>query len=148
MTIGFTGTRQGMTHAQREKVRELLCDLLEGHVAADVLAVHGDCVGADADFARIAIDLGLDVCIRPCTVEGLRAHTNGREIERPKAPMQRNRDIVADATVMIACPFARVTSRRQEKGGTWATIGFTRRAKKPLHIVWPDGEVTRERCDE
>lgn len=72
----------------------------------------------------------------PCTFVGLRAFCTVA-IADPKPPMQRNRDIVALADKVIACPpnYERIKSG----SGTWATIGFAERAGKPLAIVYPDG---------
>lgn len=51
MKIGFTGTRQGMTPAQRLKATHWLAKLsaTEFH--------HGDCMGADAEAHAIALSL-------------------------------------------------------------------------------------------
>lgn len=136
LTIGFTGTRNGMTKYQKEKVEEILSDL------GGTVGVHGDCIGADEDFHNLCVALGMEMNIRPCTYENMRAWTDGDEVDVPKRPMQRNRDIVADADVMIACPpnFDRIKSG----SGTWATIGFSRKAEKHLFIVYPDGSVDEE----
>jgi hypothetical protein len=48
------------------------------------------------------------------------------------------------STVMIAAPLESV---EQAYGGTWRTIEMTRKAKRPLAIVWRDGAVTRERWE-
>src|SRR5258708_990516 len=44
-TVGFTGSRAGMTPAQLEQVRALVRGADEGH--------HGDCVGADEKFHAV-----------------------------------------------------------------------------------------------
>ena len=55
MRVGFTGTREGLTSAQRDALREVLRAL-----APSVLA-HGDCVGSDAAAHAVARDLdGVD----------------------------------------------------------------------------------------
>lgn len=50
LSIGFTGTRHGMTPAQWHAVRRLVEDWSSGS-AFD--AHHGDCIGADAEFHAI-----------------------------------------------------------------------------------------------
>ncbi len=135
-TVGFTGTRNGMTEPQRQAVRGILM------AREPSVCVHGDCVGADADFDGICQELGIERTCRPCTFESMRAHTGAREVAEPKRPMARNRDIVADADFMIACP---PNFERIKKGsGTWATIGFAERAQKELFVIFPDGRISRD----
>jgi len=55
--------------------------------------------------------------------------------------MKRNKAIVAEAHVMLAAPR---DMTEQQYGGTWKTIGMTRKAKKPLVIVFPDGTTQGE----
>jgi hypothetical protein len=76
--LGFTGTRQGMTLAQRKAIESLLRDGL----ALDSVLVHGDCVGADADMHTLARDASVSYRVRgrvafwhvgnraPCEEEG------------------------------------------------------------------------------
>jgi len=136
-TIGFTGARKGMTLEQKQTVEEIV-QSLDGATHC----VHGDCIGADADFHDICVSTGLVPRLRPCTYENMRAYCEGEEVDYPKRPMQRNRDIVAEANVMIACPpnYDEIKSG----SGTWATIKFSRRAKKPLYIIYPDGSLDYE----
>ncbi len=137
--IGFTGTRNGMTREQKLAVERLLDTLWP-----DVV-VHGDCVGADADFDGICGAIGITRHVRPCTYENMRAHCEKHGaivVAEPKRPMARNRDIVADATpagALIACPPNR--ERIKSGSGTWATIGFGERAGVRVFRVYPDGEV-------
>ena len=100
----------------------------------------------DAEFNDLCLERHIHTETRPCTIEGMRAHATAKQIAEPKAPMQRNRDIVADADVMIACPPNYVEIKRGS--GTWATIKFTRRAKKPLYIVFPNGKIQKERVEK
>lgn len=146
--VGFTGTRNGMTDAQRTKMEASLSMLYHEHsrVLPDVpiVGLHGDCVGADADFDALCREAGWETWCRPCTHPDMRmrARTGAREIASPMAPMVRNRAIVAQAHVMFACP---PTKERIKSGsGTWATIGFAKRAGVPLTIVFPDGDMEIE----
>ena len=141
--IGFTGTRSGMTPEQKVTVTRLLANVPIGSTG-----VHGDCIGADADFDAICTELNIKTSCRPCTFDNMRAHTGAEQIAPPKPPMQRNRDIVADVTqdgALLACP---PNYERLAKGsGTWATIGFGVRARKQVIIIFPDG-TTREIATE
>lgn len=143
--IGFTGTRYGCKPAQYLALSELLGDLDENNPWGAPLpyAHHGDCIGADAEFHAMAFGLEWPVVIHPPVDNAHRANCMGWvSMDAPQPHMQRNRAIVAAADIMIACPF---DMTEQTRGGTWKTIGFTRKAGKPLAIVWPDGTVTRER---
>lgn len=139
MVIGFTGTRKGMTEAQRGAVLAVLCKVRPRTV------VHGDAIGADADFHKICTETygGTPwVRIRPCNIASERAFCTGDATHPVKPPLMRNRAIVADADAMIACP---AQAEEQARGGTWFTIRETRRQNKPLYLVLPDGAVKEER---
>lgn len=134
MKIGFTGTRAGLTEAQAKTLSAWLKTLLSHGAAA---AVHGDCVGADAEFDALCAGLGMDRVCRPCDLPEFRAQTGAKSIAAPEPPLDRNKRIVEDATLMLACPFGR--KERYRGSGTWATIRAARRAERPLILVYPDG---------
>lgn len=133
--VGFTGTRVGMTPDQRLTVAALLDDVSISWVH------HGDCIGADADFHRIARAQGLKIKGHPPTEPALRAWCDFDEIAEPKPYLDRDRDIVAETAWLIATPKESV---RRSYGGTWRTVGFASEATKPTVIVWPDGSLERE----
>lgn len=141
LSIGFTGTRHGMTSGQWHAVRDLVFELSAGHVFT---SHHGDCVGADEQFNEICGSFCARalVTVHPGPVGDLSAGCVGVERRAPAAHMRRNRNIVNEATVVIAAP---LEMTRRERGGTWATIGMARKAGKPLAIAWPDGSLTKER---
>lgn len=124
--IGFTGTREGMTDDQRMAVRELLITLDPDEVR------HGDCVGADEDFNNVAVELGLPVVIHPPDDPKHRAWCVG-EIMTQRPYLDRNRDIVDAAGVMIACPGGPEVTR----SGTWSTIRYAKRSDTQIYIVEP-----------
>lgn len=140
--IGFTGPRDGMFSPQDAAVVHLIETWTRILPPALLSGLHGDCVGGDARFDAILERFGVNTFCRPCTWEKFRARTRAEVIAEPVAPMVRNRAIVADVAVMIACP---PTERKVPHSGTWATIGFTRRVEKPLALVLPNGEITFER---
>jgi hypothetical protein len=136
MRIGFTGTRQGMTSAQKLAFLQILAMM-----KATVL-VHGDCVGADADAHRTAHAVGMEVEIRPCNFLNMRAHCEGATKTYPvTTALARNRDIVDRCDAVIATP---ATAEEQSRGGTWYTIRYALKIKRPLFIIDPDGQ-THER---
>lgn len=142
--IGFTGTRNGMTPAQRLAVIAVVQEVTRG---AAFVAHHGDCVGADAEFHDLCRMEPLSaIVVHPGPLEDL-PNQAGRvgDSRRESAPhMRRNKNIVMASMVMIAAPFEPV---EQTQGGTWRTIEMARKAKRPLAIVWRDGAVARERWE-
>lgn len=141
--IGFTGTRHGLETMQYESLG-LLMDEIMAQACRDGDGVgvhHGDCIGADEQFHKLAREIGYAVAIHPST-HPLRAHCQGDKMHEPKATLARNADIVAASEIMLACPYE---FEEQPRGGTWTTIRMARKAGKPLAIVLPDGTVQRER---
>lgn len=133
--IGFTGTRHGMTDAQRTKVRELV----EGFAKQGLgTAHHGDCVGSDEEFHKIADTCGLDLEGHPPLDSSLRAFCSFDTERAPSEFLVRNRCIVDACAVVIATPFEAL---EQQRGGTWSTIRYARRTRK-ARVVLPDGTVT------
>jgi len=123
---------------------------------------HGDCVGADADADDYIrgyrnADKGgkwYGVCtiiIHPGPDEETRAHCGRREdndrdiLLEPKNHFARNRDIVDESTIIIACPRHTEAPPPKTGGGTWQTIEYARKKKKPIVIIWPNGWVEKER---
>ena len=98
MIVGFTGTRAGMTEAQKKVVARLL----EEHKPSEVH--HGDCIGADAQFHQIAGNI--PIVGHPASEVGeQRAFClNFSRIHESKPPLERNRDIVTASDIMIATP--------------------------------------------
>jgi hypothetical protein len=128
--LGFTGTRKGMTDKQKKLVRLFVENL------GPVEVHHGDCVGADSDFADITESL--KVVIHPPTNSSHRAWCCA-DIKRPPKPyIERNHDIVDDTDCLIATPdsFEEVL-----RSGTWATIRWAQKQKKPILIVYPNGKT-------
>lgn len=136
--VGFTGTRNGMTDAQKNTVQLRLIELSAN--PAEIEAHHGDCIGADADFHAICRELGVGkIVAHPGHVSReLRAFTDADEVRDPKPPLDRNSDIVFECLVMIATP---TESVEQQRSGTWSTIRKARRSARRLTVVYPDGRI-------
>lgn len=139
-TIGFTGTRQGMTHLQKQMVKTLLV------MYPPTEAHHGDCIGADAEFHKIICDkTSASIMIHPPTNPKLRAfctadETCGDKIYPKKSYLVRNHDIVNPSSIVIATPKELLNKWRS---GTWATIRYARKRNKQIFIIFPDGTVER-----
>lgn len=127
-----------MTPHQRFTVIRLLHELVPTELH------HGDCVGADADFA----DLCCEVVPKPLVVahpgesarggeNKLRAFsTRNNEVRPVQTHFARNRTIVAECDVLIACP---ATAHDPGQGGTWYTISHAQKMRRKGWIVRPDG---------
>ncbi len=138
ITVGFTGTRNGMTPRQGAGVRNLLTTFLERDA---VTLVHGDCIGADAEVHAIALELRelggpIRIEIHPCDFPDMRAHCQGGHVHPFTTPFRRNRHIVQVSSVMIAAP---ATADEQPRGGTWYTIRYSREIGRRIFVVAPDG---------
>ena len=140
MIVGFTGTREGCTTAQGGSLELILRERL----AAPGSVLHqGCCVGADAQAVAIARRLfGGDVVIvgHPCDWAAMQdkdAVATSHPIRPCRPPLVRNRTIVDECEVLVACP----SGPEVVRSGTWSTIRYARKVGKPVIIVFPDGSV-------
>lgn len=131
--LGFTGSRHGMTHLQRQTVEELLQELdIPKYVH------HGDCVGADADFHKMIREHSRDIFIvgHPPLTDKHRAFTDCDIWREPLDYLPRDEQIVIESDFLIATSW---TAREVRRSGTWATIRYARRYEVPHRIILPDG---------
>lgn len=147
MNIDFTGTRNGLTNEQKAALWPL--------IATDPLGCfhHGACVGADEDAAVIAskFDL-LNIVAHPgkSAHGGVNEHLSQKALDvshhvcPTKTHFARNREIVDDCTVLIACPGYNAPITNSTQGGTAYTVNCARKRGKPVLIVRPNGSVERE----
>lgn len=142
MIIGFTGTQKGMTARQFYWLSKTLIKLASSETLTK--AHHGDCIGADDEFHFL---LCLDeafmwknviIEIHPSTIESKRAFNKADIIHDPKAPLERNKNIVDASDLLIATP-----KEKEEvlRSGTWSTIRHVRKLKKEIIIIYPDGSL-------
>ncbi len=136
-SLGITGTRNGMRDKQKLVVR-----FIAGFLLPDE-AHHGDCLGADAEFHDIVREeTKAIIVVHPPSNPKNRAFKQGDFIMKEKPFMVRDDDIIDESDLMLATPFQ---FEEQGRGsGTWAVIRHTRKARKPLIIIWPDGTFTAE----
>jgi len=137
MKIGFTGTQQGMTEAQKVTILELL-------TAVPVTEIHhGDCIGADKDFHAIvrAYQPSIRIIGHPPNQVSKRAHCEFDETRDPKYYLERNRHIVQESQILFATPGG---FYEEQRSGTWSTIRYARKLRLPTWIVLPDGTVLAE----
>ena len=114
MKIGFTGTRRGMSDSQRLQflsVMRWFHDVTEFH--------HGAAIGADSEADEMVRQMnGVDTVVK-------HPATKGKELER-------NRDIVEVADILIAVPR---DDREELRSGTWATIRYARAKGIPIVML-------------
>jgi len=141
--LGFTGTREGMNVHQKITVRDLFHRLLtELH--------HGDAVGADYEADCLAIEYtSAQVIVHPPTNHIKRAYCAGprHTVLRPEPFLRRNRTLVrAGCDGLIAAPEGFTEPRFLRGEGTWTTVGYARKAKRHIWIVFPDGTIREEQA--
>ena len=138
MNVGFTGTRQGMSEAQRGALVQFL---RAWHVT---LFIHGDCIGSDEQADAVARELNLHRRLRPGSFEKFRAHSERFggffEIMPAEHPLARNVKIVRESNILLATPAGPETQR----SGTWMTIRQARSDRKHVVLIFPSGQIRHE----
>lgn len=144
MMVGFTGTRQPLPEAQRLALAMLIRILFGKSYRRFCM---GCCVGADACAARLAKETKFFLIGRPGHIAALTdqpALALCDELHPAEDNMARNEKIVADCSVLVGCPSAPEDAAESRRSGTWATIRRGLKAKRPIALVWPDGNLTTE----
>lgn len=150
MKLTFTGTKLGMTVAQRTTVLITVRDLLGNGEYTH--GIHGCCEKADRDFHDVCWSLMLARELHPGTEEQRLWAVDHMDEQRDMLfPMPldadpqltRNRTMVDRGDVLVAAPRQRFEVRRS---GTWMTVRYARTAGRIIHFCWPDGthEVLRQ----
>ena len=135
--LGITGTRKGMT----ERQKDMLAHLIAVCVPHQFYTFHdGDCVGVDIEARRMAWDWTYKLIVHPSTAT-TRAFLKlgGEEFREPKPPLVRNKDIVDECDLLVACPGG---DHEELRSGTWACIRYGRKVKRRTIIIWPGGELS------
>lgn len=138
-SIGFTGTRLGMTFAQKRALIATLrgIEFSETH--------SGDCLGADQEFVGqclAALQKPYYTYGHPPRYRKYRAFCEYDYSYICKDYLERNRDIVNLSHLLIACPKEKENQR--VLGGTWYTVRYARSKNLPLIIILPEGETIFE----
>lgn len=135
--VGSTGTQHGMNLLQQKLFGELLLEL----GGENPVLHHGDCVGSDAQAHDIAKSMGWYVVGHPPIKEHLRAFKECDELREPGNYLDRDHDIVDETVALVATPRL---LHEELRSGTWATVRYARKARRPVYIIFPDGSVQRE----
>lgn len=134
--VGVTASRHGLTTMQIIALRIALLDLKQRRDAEALH--HGDCVGGDETAAQEARRLGLRVVAHPPVVARLRAHFPSDEERAPLGYLQRDRNIVDEADVLLGFP---ATDVPVAHSGTWFTIGYAVAKGRPRLVVGRSGRI-------
>lgn len=145
MKIGFTGTQKGMTQEQVFTFYNFLQehkDINEFH--------HGQCIGTDVDSHKIIrgqhhltrklnnflsqIKIVIHLSIDTKKVERVELPF---KIKEPKPYLERNKDIVNETDLLIACP---KSDKEELRSGTWSTIRYAKKMNKKVIIIYPNGD--------
>jgi hypothetical protein len=129
--IGFTGTQDGMTEAQKKVVIETVSKI------TSITVHHGDCIGADSDFHDICLAMDKYIKIHPPINNGKRAFKDGHFTYPTKDYLPRNKDIVNESTMLIATP----SGPEKLRSGTWSTVRYAKKQGKLVMVIYPDGHV-------
>ena len=134
--IGVTATQKGATEAQLATFERLLRSNLR---PAELH--HGDCIGGDEQAHNLAFPLGIRTVAHPPTNGKARAYCLADYSLKPRPYLDRNKDIVNAVDVLLAMPRL---DQEERRSGTWSTVRYARQVKKPIGIIWPNGNVTLE----
>lgn len=135
--LGVTSTRRGLTEAQARVFRaRVMLYRAEIH--------HGDCVNGDEALHNIALAAECRIVIHPPNVESLRANCQGADEVRPPRPyLVRNVNIVdGGEDGLLAFPWNEIGEIW--RSGTWSTVRYARKKRRPIAIIRPSGRVETE----
>jgi len=95
-------------------------------------------VGADSEADSVAEELGLYRVTHPPENPKNRAYCVADETHPLKPYTVRDHDIVDASQILVACSKA---MHEIQRSGTWATVRYAQKRKRPVLVVWPDGTV-------
>ena len=141
MSVGFLGNPNGMTDDQMVQLRWLLGQTEPTEVH------HGDEVGADVQFHRIAISLSIATVLHPSDDTTNRGFSEPftRRFE-PRKPSDRNQDIVKDSMILIVATVGHAPT--EDHSEMWEAVRKARQAGILIVQISPDGVWELEKCYE
>lgn len=142
MNVGFTGTREGMTDDQLDKLDRLLRGFRQDIFDSSFL--HGNCVGADEQALTLARNLNYRTVAYPTDIPSMQIELSLSDYAKDaEKPLVRNRHIVRDCDVLIAAPKESTEPEPARGQGTWSTVRYARKQnlKRRTYIIWPDGKL-------
>lgn len=138
--LGFTGTRNGLTEAQKRSLGNFLKETFD--FDSDFNAHHGGCDGADKEFHNIVSAFTHKIIVHPGNIQQA---SNFRSacyfLHHPKDYLKRNKDIVNESDLLIVGANG---FKEESRSGTWMTYRYAKSKKKPILIIYPDGSISNE----
>jgi hypothetical protein len=128
MRVGITGTREGMSQAQKEQF------VLKLHELSPTEFHHGDCLGADAEGHDIVREFfpNVKIHVHPPKSDYMRARRKGDVMYEPDDYIPRDYRIVDMTEFMFGAP---LTDKEIIRSGTWTTIRYTRKIGRNHDIL-------------
>ncbi len=146
MHLGFTGTRNELTHKQLQILDLYLNNRKELHGYS--IFHHGDCVGADRAAAYLAKKYGYHVVAHPPVDARYRAFVYSDEVNEPKDYLERDRHIVQCSSLIVSLPRKEVTLEEilncengTRRGGTYYTTRYALKHIKWVYMITPKGGI-------
>lgn len=135
LKIGFTGTRNGMSDAQKEEFEKLIDskECKEFH--------HGMCVGSDYQAHLVIKSKEIKIIGHPPSFKKFMAECDCDITKKPFDYLQRNKHIVDESDILIATP----DCKERKRSGTWSTVRYARKQNKKIYIIHKNGRITIER---
>lgn len=142
--LGFSGTRQGMSSSQFNRLYEFITSRKE-YAGEDFHAIHGGFIGADQEFHNLMLGRADTIIVIPGysgkNPEDMQYRANleleetgGTDIyiEQSMPFTKRNEVIVNACSMLVACP-----KDKSMRGGTWNAIEHARYTGKEVEIIYP-----------
>lgn len=121
MKVGVTGTREGLSPAQKGALQ---IELQRLHEEGMVEFHHGGCIGVDTEAASFVQE---EFKIVPVKHQG-----------QAGTFLKRNREIVNSVDLLLVCPRG---MQHESTGGTWYTHDYALKRGILIVIIWPNGET-------
>ena len=132
--IGFTGTRNGMSQKQIDAFKEIIKSIEPDEFH------HGMCIGSDKQVHDIAKQKEIKIVGHPPTFKKFMAECDCDITKKSYDYLQRNKNIVNEADILIATP----DCKEKIRSGTWSTIRYARKNNKKIYIIHKNGRVNVE----
>lgn len=118
----------------------LVSAVLAGIPDTEIIAHHGDCLGADEEFHELVRETVPTAKIHghPPLARRYRADCRFDVLHEEREYLERDHNIVDSCDVLIACPGE---AHERIRSGTWATVRYARKKDHRRVVISPDGMI-------